>query len=139
MSLRDSILNNFWLKVFSLLLATLIWFAVHSNLQLEARFPLGPLHPPQTRDFQLPVSFLASPSQTHAYRLVPPQVTVKLHGDETTLKRITAHDIQAYVRLTSAPVSKGWFLVEVNGPRGIEIQQVLPTRVYLEPVGPPDK
>ena len=139
MPLRDSILNNAWLKAFSFLLATLIWFAVHSNLQLEARFPLGPLHPVQTREFHLPVSLLGPPGQMQAYRLIPQEVTVKLGGDETTLKRVTASDIQPYVRLTGATDSKGWFVVEVNVPRGIDIQQVLPTRVQLRPAGAPEK
>ena len=31
MSLPPYILNNFWLKIFSLILACLIWFAIQSN------------------------------------------------------------------------------------------------------------
>ena len=58
MSLREHILNNFGLKILSLLLATLIWFAIHSNLQVDSRFPQNLFHLVQAREFRVPIALL---------------------------------------------------------------------------------
>ncbi len=36
MSLRSLILRNFWLKTFSVVLATVIWFFIHDGIRHEA-------------------------------------------------------------------------------------------------------
>ena len=40
MPLRPFIIENLWLKIFSLILAMLIWFAIQST-QSDYRFPQG--------------------------------------------------------------------------------------------------
>ncbi len=64
MSLRDFILNNFWQKIFSLVLAMLIWFAIDSNLEKKTIFPHNPLRPTHTRDFRRPIKILTSANNT---------------------------------------------------------------------------
>lgn len=137
MSLRDQILNNFWLKILSLLLATLIWFAIHSNLQLEYRFPQNLFRPVQTREFRVPIALLTRAASSQAFSLSPREATIKVRGDEAVLKALAASDIQPFVKLTDVPVLEGSFLIEVNVPRSVKLQEVLPTHAHVEPASPP--
>ena len=137
MSLREHILNNFGLKILSLLLATLIWFAIHSNLQVESRFPQNLFHLVQAREFRVPIALLTRAGDPRVFRIAPQVATIKVRGDEAALKALTVSDLQPFVKLTDVPIPKGSFLIEVNVPRTVRLQEVLPSHVYVEAASPP--
>jgi len=54
MPARDLILNNFWLKTFSLVLAVMIWLAIRSNIRTEMSGSQNPFRPPANDQFARP-------------------------------------------------------------------------------------
>src|SRR5260370_8642364 len=59
MSLRDYILKNFWLKVFSVALAAFIWVVIESSLRVEKldmKMPFLPFRSLETHAYRLPVA-----------------------------------------------------------------------------------
>ena len=131
MSLRSFISHNFWLKVFSLILASLIWFAMQSNQSLFA-----PRR--KTREFRCPVGLLTppGPGSRPVYALDPGTVTVKVRGDDAALKKLDPATILAYVRLPDVTSLTRVLRVEVVVPREVTIEEVAPDQVSLQAVNP---
>ena len=137
MSLREHILNNFWLKVFSLFLAALIWYVIDSSSdQSKARFPDNPFRVTPSRDFRRPIAVHTSPSSQQFFRIEPAEVDVTVEGDGATLEKLTARDVEVYLRLTDVPEAQGSFPVEVRLPPRVSLKQVSPHQVQVEPVNP---
>jgi hypothetical protein len=62
MAFRDYILDRFWLKLFSFILATLIWFTVQSKTQTPFRFATNPFRTKETREISRPVRLIVLPT-----------------------------------------------------------------------------
>jgi YbbR domain-containing protein len=135
MRARDLILNNFWLKTFSLVLAIMIWLAVHSNISSESSRSQNPFRLPDN-GFARPIMLMTAPNDHQGYVVEPLAVNVKVKGDSDSLKKLNPNDIQVYVRLTSAIDASGAFPVEVKLPRNVSLQQVWPSHVHVEPAKP---
>jgi len=131
MSLRSFIAHNFWLKVFSLILASLIWFAMQSNQSLFA-----PRR--KTREFHCTVGLLTppSPGSRPVYGLEPGAVTVKVRGEEAALKKLDPATILAYVRLPEVTSLTRLLRVEVVVPREVTFEEVAPDQVSLKTLNP---
>src|SRR5215510_13567766 len=134
MNARELILHNFWLKAFSLVLATMIWFAIHSNLQPDAA--QGAFRPPEIGLYARPIMLMTSPDDHTSYMVEPLAVNVKVNGDKDLLAKLNPNDIQVYVDLTAVPVVHGAFQVDVKLPRNMSLQQVSPSHVHVEPAKP---
>jgi|ERR1043166_295926 hypothetical protein len=136
MSLRAFILENVWLKVVSLFLASLIWFAIQSS-QSGSRFPSSLFHSRvQTLEMRCPVSILSSPRARPALTLEPASVLVKVRGDEATLKKLASGRLQPYVRAEDVADIKGVFRVEIVVPPGITLQEIVPEHVTVQSAPP---
>jgi len=134
MRLRDKILNNFWLKVFSLLMATMIWFAVQSNLAGDTRQLQNPFHAAEARDFVRPVVVTTSATNQAMFKINPSEVRVTLRVERGAAKLLKASDIQAYVDLTETTQFHGSFPIKINAPRrGISQVDVWPQYAHVEP------
>jgi len=133
MAKRDLILKDFWLKSFSLVLAIMIWLAIHSNLQTESADPNNPFRAPDKRLWARPIMLLTAADDHQAYVVEPLAVNIKVNGDSEVLRKLSANDIQVYVRLTEVPAVHGAFPVEVKLPRNVTLQQVWPSHVHVEP------
>ncbi len=134
MSLRDYILKNFWLKVFSVGLAAFIWVVIESSLRVEKldmKMPFLPFRSLETHAYRLPVAVLASPTNQLSLKIVPSEVTVSVRGDWPTLAKLDPEDIDVYVNVGEAPNPDGPFAVKVNAPRELSIQQIIPAQVYV--------
>ncbi len=131
MSLRSFISHNFWLKIFSLILASLIWFAMQSNQSLFA-----PRR--KTREFRCPVGLLTppGPGSRPLYGLEPGAVIVKVRGDEGALRKLDPTTILAYVRLPEVTTLTRSLRVEVVVPREVTLEEVAPDQVSLQTVKP---
>jgi len=134
--MRELILNNFWLKIFSLVLAVMIWLAIRGNIRSNGTNAQNPFRLPSNDEFARPIVLQTAANDKQAYIVNPLSVTVKVTGDPDALKKLNPNDIQVSVRLINAPVVHGAFPVEVKPPRNIMVQQFWPSHVHIEPAIP---
>src|SRR5881628_1376199 len=130
MPFRDYILDRFWLKLFSFILATLIWFTVQSNVQMESRFSANPFRTVELRDYSRMVHLDTLPTNRKLYKVDPLTVTITVRGNTALLDKVRQYQIQPYVTLTDAPDNPGEFIIEVrNLPPNMRVERVIPPRV----------
>ena len=129
--LRNLLLEDFWLKLFSLALAALIWFTVTFVSQKEVRT--------DTRVFlSLPVSVLSSADDVRNFKVNPDEVEVTVQGDVENLQNLQSKDIRAMVDLTGvAAAHELRKRVEVSVPAGVTYLHVAPEEVQV--IFPPER
>lgn len=139
MAWRAFILHNFWLKIFSLFFATLIYFAIQPSPS-ETGFPqsLFPPHLP-TLELRCPVAILAAPGANPGFFIQPSAALVKVEGAEPVLRQLTPENIQVYVKLTDVLNPNRAFRVEVVVPRNVTLKEVTPDQVTVQVSKPADK
>jgi YbbR domain-containing protein len=134
MAFRDYILDRFWLKLFSFILATLIWFTVQSNVQTDFRFATNPFRTKETREISRPVRLVTLPTNRRHFKIEPVEVRITIRGNPAILDRLNPGDIEAQVKLTDATDSAASYTVEAESvPPGIHIIEIVPTMVMVEP------
>ena len=136
MAFRDYILDRFWLKLFSFILATLVWFTVH-NVQLETRIATNPFRPVETRDYDRTVRLATLPSNRKLFKVDPLQVRITVRANTSVLDSIRQSDLQPYVILTDPVDSAATYTIEVkNMPPGgkVRIEKITPASVTVEPL-----
>jgi len=137
--LRSLILDNLWMKSFSLILAILIWVAIQSN-QADNKFPqtLFP-RPPHTAEFPCAVRVMVSPASRSLFNVEPASVIVRVHGDDAVLKKLDAQTIQAYVLPADQPNLDYLFRVEAVVPRDVTVQEIIPDHVSVRLINSTNK
>jgi YbbR domain-containing protein len=130
--LRNLVLEDFWLKLFSLLLAVLLWltvsFASRKDVGIDQR----------TLSKVLPVSILASAEDVHNFRVSPTEVVITVQGNPKTLQNLQTNDIRAVVDLTGLGAARDLRKrIEVSVPNGITPLRVVPEEVQV--IFPPDR
>ncbi len=138
MSIRALILHHFWLKLFSLLLATLIWFAIHFGIQSGLRSPEALIINPTTKQFSgVPIRILSQPGDTRVFKVHPKEVVLTVVGEEAILRDLTAQNISVFVDLTSVRSSHETNQqVKLDLPTGTTAFRVEPRTVNVEQVSP---
>ena len=129
--LRNLLFEDFWLKLFSLVLALLVWLTVTFVSQKEVGT--------ESRVFSnLPVTILASGEDLHNFRVSPREVEITVRGDPKTLQSLQSKDIQAAVDLTGVGTARDLRKrVQVSVPAGITYLRVAPEEVQV--IYPPDR
>lgn len=129
--LRNLVLEDFWLKLFSLVLAVLIWLTVTFASQQEVRT--------DRRLFShLPVTIMAAAEDVHNFRVSPSEVDIIVQGDPKVLQNLHSKDIRAMVDLTGVAVARDLRKrIEVSVPAGIAPVRVAPEEVQV--VFPPER
>lgn len=130
MPLRSLILDHFWLKLISLVLAILIWLTVKADLgtgSAEAirAFPNCPVL--VLTDHAEHVAVVASPSQT----------SVAVRGPAALLNELTEQDIHVYVRLNDPRQLNGVLPIHAHVPSGANVVRITPDTASIKPVGAP--
>jgi YbbR domain-containing protein len=129
--LRNLVLEDIWLKLFSLALAILIWFTVTFVSQKDVRTDTRVL-------VNLPVSLLSSVEDVHNFKVNPDRVKVTVQGDFETLQRLQSEGVRARVDLTGiAAVRELRKPVEVSVPAGVTFLRVVPDHVQV--ILPPER
>lgn len=84
--LRQLIIHDFWLKLFSLALAVVTWFTVSYAIQRRST-PAGniTLNTYQLTFYKVPVVVLSSASDVHDFRVDPREVQVTVQGDRKSV------------------------------------------------------
>ena len=131
--LRQIFFDDFWLKLFSLLLAVLIWLTASLAIQKEGS-PATPLSlAPEERTFSsLPVSVTASALDVRNFKVAPATVEVTVRGDAKTVRALGANDMRARVDLTGIETARELKArIEVSVPAGVSLVRVEPSEVQV--------
>ena len=133
MSIRSLIFDQLWLKLFSLVLATLIWLAVWANLG-------GERISKSTKSFiNRPILILTTESADRPnFNVIPERATVTVRGPVDLIQRMEDKDISVFVRLVEPKQTAGDLPVLVYVPAGASVALVTPltAQVRSGPVKP---
>ncbi len=137
MSLRAFIQHNFWLKLFSLLLATLIWFAINfgiERIENELQLPQNPITNPATKEnLNIPVRVLTRPGDPRIFKVEPEEVIVSITGEAAILKNVSSKTIAVFVDLTNVRSQRETNQqVRLDIPVGVTVINVSPRAVNVE-------
>ena len=130
--LRELVLHDFLLKLFSMALAVLIWFTV-TEIQKEAS-PLP--HLTMNSDVKtfsnLPVVVMSAAQDVRSFKVNPSAVEVTVQGDAKILKNLSSKDIRVIVDLTGVEGTGGLRKrIEVSTPSGVTHVRVEPEEVEI--------
>lgn len=127
MWLRDLFIKDFWLKLFSLAVAVLVWLTVSLAIKQESAGG--------ARTFsRLPVRVVSSAADVHEFKTQPEHVDVEVRAAPNILSKLTENDIQATVNLTNVESASGLLMrVEVATPAGVTFVRVIPSHVEIIP------
>lgn len=131
--LRELVLEDFWLKLFSLALAVLIWITVSVAIQKEGS-PVAPNSTPAIKRtfYNLTVLTVSSAADVHDFRVKPSEVEVTVQGDPKSIGDLQAKDIRVMVDLTGIDSASGLRKrLEVSTPPGVTHVQVQPEDVEV--------
>lgn len=109
------------LKTLSIVLATLIWFAVAGEQIVE-------------RALRIPLEFTNLPPQLELVGDTPNLVDVRVRGSSGALSRIAAGELAAVLDLRSARSGRRLFQLtnnDVRAPFGVEVVQISPSNVSI--------
>lgn len=134
--LRKTVLQDFWLKLFSFVLAVLTWFSISSvanqkdGLGPTSLLSLAPLE--KMTLSRLPVVILSSAQDVRSFRVSPNEVDVTVQGEAKVLKTLQNKDIRVLVDLTG--IGEARVLrkrIEVSTPAGVTYVRVAPEEVEV--------
>jgi YbbR domain-containing protein len=103
-ALREWLVHDFGWKIFSLLLAAVIWLTVHRILT-EPNSAVAP-HGTTTTYDNLPVQMVSTRADVHNYRLVRPAVKVTVSGTPEVMTVLQASQVHATVDLTDIETAR---------------------------------
>jgi hypothetical protein len=128
MALRSLILDHFWLKLFSLILATLIWLTVRdSGVSAEV-----------TRTFvNRPILILTDRAQHTAVVVKPNLASVTVRGPASLINELTEQEVHVFVRLTEREQVNGELPIHAHVPSGASVFLVTPMTASIRPVTSP--
>lgn len=132
--MRDLFLNNIWLKLFSLVMATLIWLTVQATLDQETRAAYQTAEPADDWEglaltekwFSLPVAVEPKDSGKLGWIVTPAQVTVTIRGEKQKMRVLKAEDLRAFVDLSGNPMTGVPQPVQVITPPSIHCIRIIP-------------
>ena len=132
MFLRDLFFQDFWLKIFSLALAVLIWITVSFAIRNENIVTSGFTVNAPSRIFYVPVLMVSAAADVRQFHVQPNRVEVTVRGEAEVLGRLLDKDIRVLVDLTDIESARGVRKkVEVSTPPGVTHVKVFPEDVEI--------
>jgi len=130
MPLRDIVIKDVGWKLFSLVLATVIWFTV-SREPAKPGNPGNPLAVSLPRTFtNLPVVVMSSAADVRAFKVKPDTVRVTVSGRREIVDLLLERDIRVTVDLTGIESARGLQArVTVAVPPGVTFIAAKPPEV----------
>ena len=141
--IRNLLFRDFWLKVFSLVLAILIWLTVWHFFISQDVSPAGVLGRAGTEErtfANIPVLVISAAADVRDFKVSPGEVTIKVRGELWKLQALEkkmhddpqARDIRALVDLTGIePVRGTRKKIVVTTPPDITFKQAEPDEVEI--------
>jgi len=138
MALREIITKDTGWKLFSIALATVIWFTVRPVSREPAK-PVNPLAASVTRVFtNLPVVIMSSAADMRAFKVKPDAVAVTVGGRPEVVDALAERDIRVTLDLTEIESAHGLQArVVVAVPPGVTFIEAVPPQVSV--VVPPKR
>lgn len=138
MVFRELIQRNFWLKLFSFALATLIWVAIKFGIVRGDRsFAETSVVNPVSRGVDIPVYVLTLPGDARVFKIMPNMVNVTLMGEAALLRELPQKDLRAYVDMTEIRRNENSTeKVRLHIPGGLTVTHIAPLAVAVEQVSP---
>jgi len=130
MLLRPLILDHFWLKLISLVLASLIWLTVKSSLGTsgdESRLTFN----------NRPIMLMTDGGEQVAMVARPNVANITVRGPAALIEELTEKDIHVYVRLPAGLQGASELPVHAHVPSGTKVAMVAPVVVSVKPIGAP--
>jgi YbbR domain-containing protein len=131
--LHDLIFRDFWLKLFSLALAVLIWLTVSFAIQKEGSPATALVLPQQARTFaNVPILVMSTAQDVHNMKVRPGVVEVTVQGDAKTVYDLKQMDIRVIVDLTGIESARDLRKrLEVSALPGVSSVRVVPEDVQV--------
>jgi YbbR domain-containing protein len=120
--LQRYVFPNFFLKVLSLLLATLLWFSIARDQQ------------PAEVAIHAPIVFQHVPRQLEISSESIPEAQIRMRGPERMIRQLKTNEVQAEIDLTGVKSGERTFDLtshQVRHPKDIEVVQVVPSQLHL--------
>ena len=118
--MRDFFRHNIWQKVFSLILAVLIWFTVKAEISLGRGFGVSD-DIRQTFD-HVPVAVLRRPDSADKFAVEPAEVSVTISGAPAAVHSVSRESFSVYVNMVETEMVAGLpHKVMVNGPSSVQV------------------
>ncbi len=132
--LQNLVLTDFWLKLFSLALACLIWFtvniAIKNDISPVTTLSLAPTDQMVLRD--LPITVLSSAEDLRDFNVTPKTADVTVQGDAVNLKNLRKQDVRVLVDLSDkGTLRDSRKRIEVSTPAGVAHVKVEPEEVQV--------
>lgn len=128
---RNLVVNDFWLKLFSLVLAVLIWFTVHFSINKDVS-PWAAVIGRTADEAVVTVPVNPPLLDGRAVSVIPQQVQVTLRADPKLLKELRIDDIHAQVNLADVELASGLRRpIEMVLPQGIAYTHLVPPEVEV--------
>src|SRR5260221_428356 len=131
--LRQLFLDDFWLKLFALILAILIWLTVSLAIRKEVS-PLPAILPQNNAErvfFNLPVVVYSLAEDVHNFKVNPQEVSVTIQGDRKALESLRSQDIGVTVNLTHLEGTRVRKRIDVSPQVGVMHVRVDPPEVEV--------
>jgi YbbR domain-containing protein len=130
---RNLIFADFWLKLFSLALAVLIWFTVSFAIQRKLT-PISNLAMPTSERtfFDVPITVMASAQDVRAYKVEPKVVDITIQGPTRAVQDLALRDVHPIVDLSG--IESATVLarrIEVSTPVGVTHVRLVPEEVRV--------
>lgn len=119
---RRYVVHNFALKVFSLLAAVALWYAV-------AREPVAEI------GFTVPIEFQHVPENLEIASEKIPEAQIRIRGPQRVAREVAASDIHPVIDLAGSKPGERTYDLSSSGisvPRGVEVVQVVPTQFRMD-------
>jgi YbbR domain-containing protein len=131
--LRHIFLHDFWLKLFSVVLAMALWAIVFVDTQSKELAPVPQVQSPVERPlYNLPVIVMSAAEDVHAYKVIPDVVTVTVQGEKEAIQKLQPKDIRVLLDLTGIQSARDLTKnVEVTTPPGFSVVRVAPKDVRV--------
>jgi YbbR domain-containing protein len=135
MTMRHRITKDFLWKLFSLVLAVVIWLTIHKNLERQGA-TVAPAAGGELTYDDLPVLVVSSAANVHDFRVKPATVVVTVSGPPKVIDVLQANQIRAIVDLTGIePTHDSSQPVNISMPPGVTLVSVKPPEVKV--IAPP--
>jgi hypothetical protein len=129
LALPNLITHNFWLKFFSIALATVIWLGIHYGIRNE--LSISQLNINNIRG--VPVGIITAPGDTRVFRIIPNEVVVFAVGEKTALRKgIRVNVDLSTFRARQSPSEE----LHAVAPPEINVLAISPSTVAVEQVSP---
>ena len=139
--MRDWFLKNFWLKLTSAVLATLIWLTVQANLEKETRQVYQNeetadeylRHARIPRRFEVTVEVRWDGTNFPGFQALPRQVVVTVEGEPARMNGMELKDLKAFVETGGPPELGGLYPVQALTPSPhLQVVNLLPQSVRIK-------